>query len=49
MCKKIVGEKEGKAEGDSHGICPACMPLYLRQSGLDSEEIKRFEEKYLEA
>jgi hypothetical protein len=38
-----VGTKEGK--GDSHTICPVCMPVYLRQQGFALEEIEKLREK----
>jgi hypothetical protein len=40
-----VGYKEGK-EGDSHTICPPCLPGYLREQGLPEDEIKYFTDKY---
>ena len=45
ICHSEVGYKEGK-EGDSHTICPICMPIYLREQGMTPEEIEYFEEKY---
>jgi hypothetical protein len=43
ICKLEVGTKEG--EGDSHTICPACMPVYLRQQGLALDEAKKLRDK----
>jgi hypothetical protein len=39
-----VGTKEG--EGDSHTICPTCMPVYLREQGFALEEVKKLKKKY---
>jgi len=44
ICKEVLKIKKG--EGDSHTICPRCMPAYLREQGFSTEEIKEFEEKY---
>lgn len=46
ICNSQVGNKEGKG-GDSHTICPVCMPVYLRQQGFTPEEVKEFERKHL--
>jgi len=44
ICKLEVGTKEGEG-GDSHTICPICMPIYLRQQGLALEEAKKLRDK----
>ena len=45
ICKLVVRMKEGK-EGDSHTVCPVCMPAYLRAQGFSPEEVDEFRKKY---
>jgi hypothetical protein len=41
ICHMEVGRKKG-GEGDSHTICPVCMPSYLRAQGESPEEIEEY-------
>lgn len=45
-CNVVTGINLKALPGLSHGICPDCMPGYLRHAGMTEEEIKDFMEKY---
>ena len=38
-CGVVIYLKPGKADGDSHSFCQACLDVYCKENGLDPVEI----------